>query len=413
MDRTGKGSRATRGIAVVSLLAMAIALAACQRGEATPGAGPMPGGDAGSASGGDASAADAMAAGTAVAGTPVPPLDTRQLQPAEIVDRGVAPQPMVAARLQVPAGWQAMGGIEWVDAYCVGNMMQVAWSAIAPDSVTAIEILPGYTWQVSGTELQTSPCPVAQYRSLREMMTATLHNVRPGAHIVEWQDMPDKVREAEQKAAANGGPMNGARVRYEAGRMLVSYARDGVAMRETMQATAMFSEMQGNVLGSVGSITASRAPSGRLDLGLVDRLSPSFQPDPQWVQLMLAKQKRIMEDHARGVHRQIDEWHNRQMALINARGAADRHAIRMRTNSEVAGIYSQIAANTSATNDTIHRRALEATGEYNTYAGAGGEPVKVSIHAGQNVFQRNDGTVFATDNPYYQPSDATQLEQVR
>ena len=344
---------------------------------------------------------------------PMPaPLDTSQLVPVQIIDPQGFGQPVVVASLQIPAGWQATGGVQWIDANCVGNMSQLAWTAIAPDSLTAVEIMPGYTWQVQGTQIDMNPCPVAAYRSLREMMEATLRNVRPGAHVLEYQDLPDKARDAEAGAQAAGGPPQGIQARYEAGRMLVSYAKDGVAMREVLQASAVFSQAQGNIVGAVNSITASRAPAGRLDFGLVERLAQTMQPNDQWGRMMIERKRRTMEEFAGRQRRQIDEWHNRQMALINARGAADRHAIRMRTNQEVAGIYGAIAANTSATNDTIHRRALEATGSYNTYAGAGGEPVKVSIHSGDNVFQRSDGTVFTTDSPYYQPTDATRLERV-
>ena len=102
------------------------------------------------------------------------------------------------------------------------------------------------------------------------------------------------------------------------------------------------------------------------------------------------------------------------MAIINARGAADRAAIRMRSNQEVAGIYGAIAANTSATNDAIHRRTLEGVGEYNSYAGTDGSTVQSSIHGGARVFQdnANPNAAYSTNDPYHDPAGATELERI-
>ena len=115
-----------------------------------------------------------------------------------------------------------------------------------------------------------------------------------------------------------------------------------------------------------------------------------------------------------GQRNSINDWHNRQMAIINARGAADRHAIRMRTNSEVAGIYNAIASNNSTSSDKIHRQNMEAIGGYNTYAGVDGTTVRNSIHNGNQVFQdtNNPNNIYATDAAYPNPpSSHVELER--
>lgn len=340
-----------------------------------------------------------------------PPPDTSRLQPAQIVDSNGFAQPMVASEVQVPAGWQTVGGVSWNDSTnCVANQLQVAWGAIAPDSLTAIEILPGFNWQVAGTEIQMNPCPAAPFRSTREFLEATVQRTRPGARVLDYQRLPD----VEQQMAQAGQANPQAQVRHDAGRMLIGYDKDGVDMREMLSAAVSFSQVQGNVVAGTATIHSLRAPNGRLDMELSGRVAQSMRPNPQWMEAMKQRSMANMQRFHDGQARSINDWHNRQMAIINARGAADRHAIRMRTNQEVAGIYSAIAANTSATNDNIHRRTMEGIGEYNSYAGTDGSTVQSSIHGGSRVFQGNSdpNLVYSSNDPYHDPANATELERI-
>ena len=340
-----------------------------------------------------------------------PPLDTSRMQPAQIIDQNGFGQPMVAADVQIPAGWQAVGGVSWNDnTNCVANQLQLGWSAMAPDSLTAVEILPGFNWQVAGTEIQMNPCPAAPWRSTREFLEATVQRTRPGARVLEYQPLPDVERQMAQ--AGQGSPQ--AQVRHDAGRLLIAYARDGVEMRELLSAAVTFSAMQGNVVGGTATIHSLRAPEGRLDPALGQRVAGSMRPNPQWMQAMQQRSMANLQRHSSAQRNSINDWHNRQMAIINARGAADRAAIRMRSNQEVAGIYGAIAANTSASNDASHRRTLEGIGEYNTYAGTDGGTVQSSIHGGDRVFQGNadPNVAYSTNDPYHAPTDATELQRV-
>lgn len=345
-----------------------------------------------------------------VAMPPAP--DTRRMQPAQIIDQTGAGQPMVVATLQVPAGWDTVGGVEWnTRTSCVTNRLQMGWTAMAPDSLTAVELLPGFNWQVAGTEIQMNPCPVAPYRSTREFLEATVQRARPGARVLDYQAQPDVARKA---AAAAPPAQGGINVRHDAGRLLIAYDKDGVDMREMLSATVVFSELQGNIVAGTSMISSSRAPNGRLDMGLTERMGESVQVNPQWAQIIsqrgMVEVQRIGNDQRAS----INDWHNRQMAIINARGAADRHAIRMRSNQEVAGIYSAIAANTSATNDRIHARTVDTINGVNAYAGTDGSVVKSSIHGGDRVFQSNayPNQAYSTHDPYHDPADATELERI-
>lgn len=331
-----------------------------------------------------------------------PPLETSTMQPAQIVDSNGFGQPMVASEVQIPAGWQSVGGISWNDSTnCVANQMQVAWTTMAPDSLTAVEILPGFSWQVAGTETRMNPCPAAPYQSTRDFLQATVQRTRPGARVLDYQDQPEVARQAAQSAPTN--PQ--AQVRVDAGRLLIAYSKDGVDMREVLSAVVTFSAMQGNVVGGTATINALRAPNGRLDFDLGQRIADSMRANPQWMQAMRQRSNASLQRFSSAQSNSINDWHNRQMAIINARGASDRAAIRMRTNQEVSGIYNAIAANTSATSDAIHKQTMSGVQEVNNYAGVDGGTVQSSIHGGDQVFQDtgNPANAYSTDAPYPNP----------
>ena len=61
----------------------------------------------------------------------------------------------------------------------------------------------------------------------------------------------------------------------------------------------------------------------------------------------------------------------------------------------------------------MHRRSLEATGEYNSYAGQNGGPVRSSIHGGERVLQNPNGSAFSTIDPYFNTPGSQELQRVR
>lgn len=351
------------------------------------------------------------------AGMP-PQLDTSTMQSVQIIDSNGFAQPMVAANLQIPAGWQPVGGITWNDATtCIGNQLQVSWSAIAPDSLTAVEILPGFNWQVAGTEMQMNPCPAAPYRSTREFLEATVQRTRPGARVLDYQEQPEvaeKVAQLARAAQANGQPAMQGQARTDAGRLLIAYTKDGVEMREVLSAVVSFTELQGNVVGGTATISSIRAPNNRLDMELGKRIGDSMRSNPQWIEAMKQRSMASLQRSSSAQSNSINDWHNRQMSIINARGAADRAAIRMRTNKEVSGIYSAIAAGNSASSDVIQRQTVDGINERNSYAGTDGSVVQSSIHGGDRVFQdnANPANTYSANDPYHDPANATELEQL-
>ena len=397
------GHRGT-GLAMIAV----VALAACQGGGDPAQAAVVQGALAANVPPAANEAAPVQADATAAM---PPPLDTSRMQPAQIIDQNGFGQPMVAADVQVPAGWQTVGGVSWNDnTNCVANQLQLGWSAMAPDSLTAVEILPGFNWQVAGTEIQMNPCPAAPWRSTREFLEATVQRTRPGARVLGYERLADVEQRMAQSAQAN--PQ--AQLRHDAGRLLIGYAKDGVAMQELLSAAITFSSMQGNVVAGTATISSLRAPEGRLDRDLGKRIGDSMRANPQWMQAMQQRSMASLQRYDNAQRSSINDWHHRQMAIINARGAADRAAIRMRGNQEVAGIYSAIAANSSATSDRMHKTTMSGVQQVDNYAGVDGSTVQASIHGGDRVFQdtANPGNAYATDAPYAEaPAGYVELQR--
>jgi hypothetical protein len=323
----------------------------------------------------------------------------------------------VAELVALPLGWEITNEISWNDQTgCVGNMMRRSWSMIAPDSLTVISVLPGFGWQLAGTQIATDPCPVGEFRSLRQVLEATAQQTHPGARIYDYEDLTAQYQAKLAEAGfQQSGGVAGQTSSVEAGRLLIGYQQDGIEMREVLASMLTVTRLHGHVLMSVSGISSIRGPAGPLDLASMSRIVEAGKPDLQWLAYYRQRAERNMQRFFAGQTQRINDWHQRQMAIINARGAADRHAIRMRTNQEVASIYGAIASSNSASSDRTHRRTLEGIGEYNTFAGIGGTTVQSSIHGGNHVYQdsSNPSNVFSTNRPAGQaPAGYIELERL-
>ncbi len=333
-------------------------------------------------------------------------------QKAEIYDVGGFSEPTLAATVEVPADWRSQGAVNWNRGTdCVTNKVRVEWRARSPDDSQGFEIMPAYNWQVRGTQIKMNPCPVQPFRSTREFLEAVVQLRRAGAQVLQYRDRPDMAAAVQAQAKAPPDPRF--KIRVESGQVLIAYRSEGVDFREVIGTTVTFSEFQGNVVAGAPLVFAQRAPNGRLDFDLGDRMVRSFKLDPQWGTKAVAALSASEKQFSSAQSQAIAQWHAREMARINAQGAADRAAIRAATARDVAAINSATNANTQATNDRIHRRTLESVGEYNTYAGDNGTAVRSSIHGGQRVLSNGNGTYFDTNDPYFNPAGSRELQRVR
>jgi hypothetical protein len=369
-------------------------------------------------------------------------LDSSQkLEKMQIFDRHLQ---MPVGEVQLPVGWQSMGGVAWNEQTgCGGNQIQITWSALAPDGLTSISALPSFSWQV-GSAAQFNPCPVAPFRSVREFLEAHARQLHPNARVVNYTDRSAKAQEearkVEQKMRADNTLPPGydqmkqqIQQRAEGGELLIAYTENGVAMQAVLIAGGTFSSTPGNPpMGGIGGILVFRAPENKLfSESLRERIQSSIEIDPQWGQASL---KRV----AANIQRYIDnsmiaairDQAMRQMAAdnartaqqiaqINVRGAQDtmremqkRQDIRMGTISAVGASNTAIYNNTMQTNAQIQSRTVDTIRGIDPYAGVDGRRVENPIGNGQRVFQNtNDpNAVFSTDDPYYSPPNGDYQE---
>lgn len=348
----------------------------------------------------------ALAAGIATLAAAAP-----TLRALPITDASGHPQAMTAATVEVPVGWRPEGGVVWnPGANCVGNKLRFDWRAISPDGRLSFEVLPGYSWQVQGTTMQTNPCPTRPMRSAQDFLAAVVREMRPGARVLQVRDRPDIV---VARIQPNQQVHPQQRLRVESAQMLIAYHMNGTEYREVLGTTVDFTELQGNIIGGAHMVFAHRAPDGSLDFELCERMERSFRYEPAWGERTLAILRDSVQRFASAQRNEIAAWHAREMARINAQGAADRAAIRANTAREVAAIHAQTHAGTMATNDNIHRRTLESIGEYNTFRDVNGGTVRTSIHGGARVLRGANGSLFSTDDPYFNPAGSRELQRVR
>jgi len=331
-------------------------------------------------------------------------------QQVAIVDAQGFGQPMDAATLEIPAGWQVQGGVSWQRGDpCVGNHLRIAWTAAAPDGSEAFEVMHPFTWQVQGRSVQMNPCPVLPFASNRDFLMAVVQQRRTDARVLDYRDRADLAAQAEAQAPPLA---QGMQRKIDAGELLVAYAAPGGEVQERFSTSVTFTAIQGTVMGGSGIVYAQRRLGGPPDAELGARIVASMKPNAQWLALMRDTGLRAEQQYSSNQRRQIDQWHAREMARINAQGAADRAAIRAQTQSELAAIQAQTYANTQATNDRMQRRSMEGIGEFNTYRDTGGNAVRSSIHGGSRVLQHGEGSYSSTNDPYLQPPGSVELKRV-
>lgn len=300
-------------------------------------------------------------------------------------------RPMTFGRIGVPAGWRPEGGVAWDRSTpCVTNRRQLRWSATAPDGVTAVSILPGIGWQSPVAANQFNPCPVLAITSAREFLTMAARALRPGSQPIGYRAI-----EVPQPFDGN---------RADVGTLTIAYQLNGQRVEEALTSYV-------NLNGSGGDtvlVFGFRAPAGRLDLEQAEAIRASLRLDEGYQRTYFQQQIAAANSYGQQQSQAITTWHNGRMADITARGMADRAAMRAQGNAETNAIYAQTAAGTRATNDGIYESNLRALKEEQTWTNPSGQSVQGSIHGGQRVLGRGDGTYARTDDPYYNPSGSTE-----
>lgn len=337
---------------------------------------------------------------TEAAGAPVLQADPVEIQ---IVDERGFGQPLVALRAELPGDWRTEGGMSWNrNSECVANHFRLQWRGRSPDGRRSLELMPGLSWQVLGTDIPMNPCPPLAARNAQNFLLMVAQRY-PGARVLGFRDRPD--------LAESSAPANGAHVEMTAGELSIAYPSGAGEVREILTATLTTSEYQGNVCIGVPMVLAYRVIGGDPDPAVSDRFLKSMQVDRDWQARMQQVSMQLVAQISERQRQGIASWHADQMGRISARGAADRAQIRMQTNREVAQIYSNTWSNGMATDERIQRRTLESIGEYNTYADpASGGVVRESTDYNR-VLRTEDGNYISTNDPYLAPAGSEELQR--
>jgi hypothetical protein len=328
------------------------------------------------------------------------------LRPISVTDAAGFGQPMTAMNVDIPAGWNAEGGVDWDQSVeCPWNGPRMRWSASSPDGLHGIAIFPEMGWQVaSGPIDQFDPCPSAPMASPRDYLEFVMRGARPNARVISYRDRPELVAAVNENQRQQPVSPLGA-ITHHAGELLIGYSLQGHEMRETLIVAMTRVPLAGGAMAANTQITlAVRAPDGLLDFGFVERVRSSLRPDEAWMtrraEWAMAKWQQARQRAAQS----IDAWHQRRMNEITLAGMTQRHQIRMDTIAQIGQINNRIVASTSATNERIHAATIDAVQEVQPWRDpSSGQQVDLSIHY-SNAWQLEDGRQFLTNDSNFDPN---------
>ncbi|MGH8017635.1 MAG: hypothetical protein ACREIA_04990 [Opitutaceae bacterium] len=228
----------------------------------------------------------------------------------------------------------------------------------------------------------------------RDYLSWYVQRERPGARILDYRERPEFAKTLAHLEHSETTAFGDLRNWVEGGEVLIAYEMQGRDMRETLALSVYFllNRMPGVYPGEIReflTITtlpgfAARAPHGQLDFRLAETIRQSMKADPQWSAAMAE--------------------HNQKMAGIAAKGAADRHAIRMQTNREIAAINQQSYENRQASMDRIHEKTIQTIRGVDTYLDPSSNERIELPNTHDNVWRLNDGSFILTDDSSFQPN---------
>jgi hypothetical protein len=346
---------------------------------------------------------------------------------AEIVDQSGFARPMVAARVLVPSGWRAQGGVQWATRPCQ-EPATFAWTAVAADGYSGVELFPAETW-ASGTG-GSGDCAPGDYRNARAYLEAYVARRVPGARVLDYRARPDFLETNKDyydgliRIVNESG--TGIRASVDAGEVLYAFEHNGRAMRGIAAVVATFyaSELPNplggaplwNLTGGTQGVFGAYAPDGQLDFARVEAIRKSVKADVAWAAEMLKVTQRLGEINAAGTRERA--------SIIVAGGAAltrstiEANRIASRNYADVSAASGQSSSSTSATDDRIHRERLEALRGVETYH----DPVEGGSVQLDNTFDHawrisNEKAYVLTNDPNFNPGlyqiEAQQLTVVQ
>lgn len=342
----------------------------------------------------------------------------RRFEPAVIIDATGFAQPMAAASLFIPHGWQTSGGVFWAQEFLCTNGYNFNWTATSPDGLMSIAVWPQAAWEANTTGApSTQPgCPLLNINTVRGYLEGLVQQMLPGAHVLDFRERPDLQQALNSPPTRTAMPLGELRRWSESGEVLFGFQHQGREMRGTVAASVNFnlmvtdtSSMFANDPTVVGMNTsqfrtrfeslsafanpafAATAPDGMLDFNFFEGLRRSIRPVDAWNAAIAGHNLRIG-----------------QVALEESR---KRARIINDTNAEISRIRQETWNDQQESADRRAREFGEVIRGVQSYVDpdAPGGTVEQSIQY-DNVWRLNDGSYVLSDDPNFEPYRDLQLE---
>ncbi len=334
------------------------------------------------------------------------PAGTIHVERAAIMDMSGFEQPMVAATLFLPSGWQTQGGVVWGAQFMCTNGYAFSWSATSPDGQTTIAVLPGeaWSWNNYGAAPSNPGCQSAPYTSLEQYLAGLVPRLRAGARITGFRPRPDLAQQFAHLNRVDAMPMGELRAWIEAGQIDVEFIDNGRNVIGYIAATAQMSLMRTNagmgVMDAFNGATfpafAATAPPEQFNERFVEAIRRSIKVAPQW-------EARIA-------------GHNRVIAADAMRETQKRGRIMAEANAEIARIREEAWSAYQESSDRRAREFGEVIRGVETYQdpnAPGGQAELSNLY--DNAWRLSDGSYVLTNDASFEPyrdlgKEGTRLE---
>ncbi len=363
------------------------------------------------------SAAPAMQGHSGQAAQPVAhgrlPEGVIRLRPARIVDPGYFGRPMTALSLMIPADWQDRGTVEWAQTLCHGRAQRIQWEGRSPDGRERLQIAPAEAWShttpaMFAGDMNQGGCPDWSFTRVADYLQAWAQHHRPGSRVLDFEldagasrALTQMLQQQEQQLLAVSGIRTASHA--EVGQMLLAHHEGGVERREAISTILMVNRTQmafpdpfggpdtvvETISGMALPVFAASAPAGQLDFARVESIGATLRLDPAyWAEV---------------------SRHMAALRGIEAKGAADRHAINMDTINYIGGLNRDSYNSRIASMERGSHQHSQAMREVQTWVDpVSREPIELPMHY-RNAWRLNDGSYLMTNNDGFDPWRDLQL----
>ena len=330
-----------------------------------------------------------------------------RMQTVEIVDPNGFEQPMVAATIEIPAGWRHSGGIRWQpQAACGADATQLHFTAQDQTGLFAVEIMPVAAWQATNLPVpqHSGGCPFLNITSPQQYLGHVVQRIRPGAAILDYRPRPDLIATPPMQIPGAAGVEQ--RRITEGGEALIGYQIGAQAIREVLQVvTDVFvtrmpgvypGEIREFLTGTTWGVFAMRAPDGALSFAAADAIRSSLKLNAAWQAKM--------------------QGHQSAITSANAKGARDRSEIVARTGREVNDMINKGWQERQAAQDRMHERTIRGIRGTELFATPQGGNVELPGILNR-AWQTPAGNYITTDDSTFDPNrnlgiGATEMQRI-